>query len=105
MKVRGLGSSRVGAKLGVYTEREENVWIDGLVLSCGGLCQRVVYCACYRQASEGPTWWWWVDAQVCLGWWWGLLGSHWDGACRLGRRGATGSLQGWHQQHCVLSGR
>ena len=47
-------------------EREENVRIDGLVLSCGGLCQRVVYCACYGQASEGPMWWW-VDAQVCLG--------------------------------------
>ena len=35
----------------------------------------------------------------------GLLGSHWIGACRLGRRGAAGSLQGGHQPHHVLGGR
>ena len=82
---------------------EENEGIGRLVLSYGG-CQRAVYCAWCGQVSEGPTWWW-VDALVCLGWWWGLLGSHWDGARRLGRRGAAGSLQGGHQPHHVLGRR
>lgn len=85
-------------------EREENGGIGRLVLSYGG-CQRAVYCAWCGQVSEGPTWWW-VDAPVCSEWWWGLLlGSHWVGACRLGRRGAAGSLQGGHQPRRVLGGR